>query len=199
MLKPVLDQTSPKILSLPPHSEGFRRLSGRGAGSGAGNAARFRQRVVTLIMHLLMVERSETLRQHETYLYTSKSNSDRPRGASGGSVRLIRDRDLAGTFSLAHFTLNFDKRHRWTAYLTQNRACWLRLQSPIISCLIWKATQKCPPLRSNDLTTPGTKDPITHHQDSWPSGLSDQRLPGAEGPPEEKKGCVALSLVPGDF
>ena len=63
---------------------------------------------------------------------------------------------------------------------------------------------KVPLLRSNYLTPPGTKDPIMHHQDSWPSGLSDQRPPGAEGPPEEKKASpsspqLRLSLVPGDF
>ena len=98
---------------------------------------------------------------------------------------MINDRDLAGPILLAHSTLNFDNRHRSTAHLTQNTAYWLRLQSPITGCLIWKVAPKVPLLRSNYLTPPGTKDPITHHQDSWPSGLSDQRLPGAEGPPEE--------------
>ena len=57
-------------------------------------------------------------------------------------------------------------------------------------------------MRSNDLTTPGTKDPVPHHKVSWPSGLSDQRLPGAEGPPEEKNSpppSSGHSLVPVDL
>ena len=72
---------------------------------------------------------------------------------------LINDRDLAEASTHAHFTLNFDKRYRWKAHNKAKKVVFGEIAISTPSCLIWKVVQKCPLLRSNDLTPPGTKDP----------------------------------------
>ena len=70
---------------------------------------------------------SATLRQHETHTYTRYDSWRLASGGLGSDVVLINDRDLAEHTPLAHFTLNFDKRHRSTAHRNSKR----------LSCLIF--------------------------------------------------------------
>ena len=98
---------------------------------------------------------SVTLRQHETRTYTRYDSWRLASGALAPDVPLINDRDLAEHTPLAHFTLNFDKRHPSTAHPTQNAVCWLRLQSPINRCLIWNVSPCC---AATTLPHPRTKE-----------------------------------------
>ena len=59
---------------------------------------------------------SVTLRQHETHTYTRYDSWRLASGDLAPDVVLINDRDLAEHTPLAHFTHNFDKRHRSTAH-----------------------------------------------------------------------------------